>query len=410
MGKAAKKSLLAQLPKRTRDGIARIMQRRDGELPLHEFLAKRWDHESFWYRPTMSAEENAKLMATLRKGVVNLYPQLSGDLIDRLMPFFSLRIDLREAAIARRIVLEDPGELARGLAIDGRLYRLLRARTHGYQTEVLIEQCAIRQTRDAARWVEGLRAGHDAIISVGDVLEIGYMSIPQRNWEALDVVASRPPDQKEEGFVEALYNFLVGVARHQPALVAKGLSDHILAIKNMRLKDDLDDAVNLAVQGLYRMCEWIDPDLVSEFDVDQPRPWDAEFHRWCEEHPDPLADVDLTSISSDLHEIVVRNQWPEWLPAEPEQKWEIFLTELGTQVNFERGMATYRKVLAGLLQNGPVVTHWNLERKNAEHRCNQMAQVGGRTEIRPSAGTTYRLFSVKQGKVTEWGQGQPEAS
>jgi hypothetical protein len=402
MARSKPMSLLAQLSKRARDDIARIMQQRDGELPLHEFLAKRWDYTTYWRRPG-SEEENAKNMATMREGVAKLYPQLADEFIDQLMPYFFLRIGLREAAIARRIVFEDPGELARGLAIDGRLYKLLRAREHGYPAEILIEQCAIRQCNFAANCVQGLRAGHDALVSVGDVIPIGITAILQQNWDALQIVASPPPDQRTAEWVEALYECLVGVAERQPALVAKRLSAFMLGIKNLRQKDGLTDAVNLTAQGLYRLCEWVDPHLVSQIDVYQPRPWDAQFHRWCEDHPDPLAGVDLTSISPALHETLILDQWPAWLPSEPSPRWEILLTGMGKQLNFDRGMGPYRKVLLGMLENGPVVTHWNLTRQNAEHRCHEMAQVGGQTEIRPSAGTNYRLFSLKGSKVTEWG-------
>jgi hypothetical protein len=290
------------------------------------------------------------------------------------------------------------------LAIDGRLYSLLIAREHSFSPEMLIEQCAIRQCDFAARCVQGLRAGHDAIVSVGDVIPLGITAILQHNWDALAIVASRPSDERTAEWVEGLYECFVGVAQRQPDLIAKSLSRFLLGIQNLRQKDGLTDAVNLTAQGLYWLCEWVDPQLVSQFDVDQPRPWDAQFHRWCEDRPDPLADVDLTSISPALHETIVLDQWPAWLPSEPAERWEIVLTGMGKLVNFGRGMGPYRKVLLGMLENGPVVTHWNLTRQNAEHRCHQMAEVGGQTEIRPSAGTNYRLFSLKQSKVTEWGR------
>lgn len=401
----ARKSLFSQLSKQAREDISRIMRQMDGELPLHEFLAKRWNHKAFWHRPQLSAEGNAQMKARRIQDTKERFPQFTDEQIDLYSSFFAIHVDLREVAIARRIVLEDPAEMARGLALNARLYRLLWSGIKSWvETEVLIEQCAIRQADSAAVWVQGYRAGKDAIIDTGEVLDIGYVSILQRNWKALRVVASRPADEKSDGFVEALYTYLLGLDRGEPALVANGLNEHLLSIHRMRNKDGLSDAVNLAAQGLYRLAEWIDPVLVSEFDVDQPRPWDAEFHHYCQEHPDPLADMDLSPISPELHDVLIRNQLPEWLPKGPDPTWEVVLTGMGEQTNFERGMAQYRRAIEGFLHDGPVVIRWNQPRKHAEHVCKEYAGAGGITEIRPTSGPDYRLFSWKRGRVTEWGR------
>ena len=67
-------------------------------------------------------------------------------------------------------------------------------------------------------------------------------------------------------------------------------------------------------------------------------------------------------------------------------------------------MAEYRRMMEGLLHDGPVIVRWNQPRKSAEHTCLQIAGAGGRTEIRPTSGPDYRLFSWKRGKMTEWGR------
>jgi hypothetical protein len=59
--------------------------------------------------------------------------------------------------------------------------------------------------------------------------------------------------------------------------------------------------------------------LASRWDFESPwrNPWDAEFHEWCEKHPDPLEGLDLSHVSKILHDIVILRQLPTWFPEPP---------------------------------------------------------------------------------------------
>jgi hypothetical protein len=72
----------------------------------------------------------------------------------------------------------------------------------------------------------------------------------------------------------------------------------------------LEEAVSLTAHGLYRLCERANPTLVVGFNIAESLPWDAGFHAWTAAHPDPLAGLDLTSVSPALQDVVVNLNSP----------------------------------------------------------------------------------------------------
>ena len=386
--KIRSKSLLSRFPKPVQYEITRIMDDGNGEMSLEDLIAEHWD----------VARSRPELAARWRPNLVERHPELSGEQIDTLLSFQHLNADLKKTAIARRFALEDPAELARGLAVCNRLHLMFFARDQGAcDFKGLFDLCATRETLLAERSVDGVRAGNDAFPDNWERIDIAVTAILQKDAETLNLVTSRLPEiMKVAKWIEGICTCLIGVAERQPEQVASGLAQHLTSIQKMRQKDELDGAINLNAQGLYRLCEWASPELVSGFDATQGVPWDAEFHEWCEEHPDPLAGTDLKSVSTVLHDAVLLGKPPAWLESPGESRFEVVLT--GGDPDWAK---KYFKQ-AEFLQHCPVALRWNLTRQLAEGERCRIEEGGGLAEVRPMVSGPCQYFSTRRGRPEAW--------
>jgi hypothetical protein len=406
-----KKKLLSRIPKDSREEINRIMDECDGELPLHDFLTHRWETA----RPnwTWDFMEHERSKEAAHSDFAERYPQLSASEVDLAASFNNVRLDLVATGIARRIVLEDPQELALRLAIA------IQLDAHFHQWEPLdgvsptgaLHCCAARNFDAARQLVEGNRAGMRAFPDHEQVLEIAMTAALLRDLTTLKTVTSLMTDVRMAGWEEGLADCLTGVAQHNPTQVAAGLNRFLQTIHKMQLRPELDGAVNLEAQGLFRLIESISPGLVAEFDVSQDFPWDAGFHRWFDEHPEPLAGLDLTGIAPELHDAVVLGNRPKWMvPAAREKRFEVILTgiprnptaELCKEIGRCAGMKGTKKEIAALMEYAPVVIFWGLTEDFAHKVRDRIAMFGGTAEVRELAPTVYRLFTSEGGKLTAW--------
>jgi hypothetical protein len=221
-------------------------------------------------------------------------------------------MDLKEVAIARRVTQDDPAELGRGLSVLSRL-RWLDCLIGGYtyvDFHFVLEAFAVRDLAVAKHLAVGEPAVSQGKPEFLDLCSLAVGALYRRDYAKVLSVTRRMAKDKLRPWQQGICMFLTGIVDRQPKQVAEGLALLLDGVHKMRQKDELEEAINLPAQGLYRIAEWISPDLVAGFDVGQPFPWDAAFHAWCESHPDPLAGVNLTGIAPLLHEAVVRLQPP----------------------------------------------------------------------------------------------------
>lgn len=391
-GGGRKKSFLSKVSKRGRDEITRIMEERDGHLPLEDFLAKRWDVMGFCKSASHFDERAANRITEWQSELAQLHPEWSVDQVQTVMSLAQLTANLREVAIARRFTLDDPGELGRGLSV---LYRLLRIGQNTWACNAVsavgdfIEACAVRDIGVVQSLVEGARAGYTAIPTDRDLQDIAEIAVLQKDVETLRSAVTQMPHRKVRPWMQGIYTCLTGVSERQPDQVAKGLELYLSGLHQMRQKAELEEAINLGAQGLYRLCEWVTPDLVAEFDVMQAFPWDAEFHTWCQNHPDPLEGVDLSRISPVLHEAVVLGAPPEWLAPSPVKRYEIVLhsadpksPEVLERIGSCAGTSGALREAKQLLERCPVVLRWNLELEYAERVRKDLQDAGASVTVR----------------------------
>lgn len=308
-------SLLAQVPKRGQAAIARIMEERGGTLTLPEFLAQRWNIEKYFCAEGMSKKEIAQRIAEDESEMASQQPAWSKEKIRAVLSLSYSTMDLKEATIARRFTLDDPAELGRGLSVLSRLRWLdLLINHHSFvDFDFVVEAFAAHDLKVGPLLAKGEPAVSDGKPEFLDLCSIAVEAIGRKDMNKLRATARRMAKEKLRPWQRGICLCLTGIADGEAGTIAEGLTELLDGLHKMRQKDELEEAINLPAHGLYRLAEWVSPDLVATFDVSQAFPWDAGFHAWCQSHPDPLESVDLSSISPDLHAAVVLLQPPrEW--------------------------------------------------------------------------------------------------
>ena len=316
---SSRPALLAAVAKRGREQIDRIMSERGGHLTLEQLLARNWNFSEYLRADCgYSQKEVAQQAAETTAELTRQHPTWSADQVRATRPFLALTIDVREVAIARRFALDDPAELGRGLAVLGRLrwLEVLLAGGSGADFEPVTEAFAARDGEAARRL-----AGGEPVVSQPadgeepeflDLCTLAVTAVCRADDRALRSALRSMARGKRRPWQQGLRACLAGLAEKRPAEVAAGLGQLLDGMRRLRQKDELEEAVCLTAHGLYRLCEWVSPDLVAGFAVTESLPWDAGFHAWSEAHPDPLAGLDLTGISPALHDAVVRLRPPAW--------------------------------------------------------------------------------------------------
>jgi hypothetical protein len=300
------------------------MAERGGDRTLEQLLARNWNYHDYLRSDLgFSSRDADRHVAESAAALAHEHPAWSAEQVRATVPFLALTIDLREVAIARRFTLDDPAELGHGLAVLGRLrwFEGLLAGGGGAEFDAVLEAFAVRDLEAATR----LAAGEPSVSQPADgeeleFLDLGTLAVAaavRRDDRSLRSVVQRMGGRKPPPWQQGVRACLGGLADRRAAAAAAGLDQFLDGMRRLRQKDELEEAVSLPAHGLYRLCEWVSPDLVAGFAVTAPIPWDAGFHAWTEAHPDPLAGLDLTGISPALHEAVVLLRPPAWWGGRP---------------------------------------------------------------------------------------------
>ncbi len=316
VGKAPKgvkkpKTLLSQVPKRCQYYIAKIMEERDGNLSFEEYFAKRWDAERFLMSRQFYTEE---MFAKLFLSIAIQNPKWSSE---QTRVALALRIatdQLKDVAIARRFTLDAPEQLAQGMCFVNRRSWLMGQRGFwdpGGNKLGALGAFAIRDMLLIERYYQ-CSPIPDGPLPDRDFTAVAVDAALHRDVDRLRTITDAMSRRRDSAWMQAKYDCFSGVAKHEPDLVAKSLSLFIESVRRLRAKDELEEAVFLEAHGLYRLCEWVSPELVSAFDANQSLPWDSGFHSWTQAHDNPVEGVDLTGVSSILHNTLVRLEPPEW--------------------------------------------------------------------------------------------------
>jgi hypothetical protein len=401
MGKSPP-SLLSRVPRRGQEYLQVILTERGGDLPLEQYLAARWREMQETRARSESDPFTAARVEEASRGLLLAGGMSSRELVWFGFTLLGLAYHLKGVAIARRFALDDPSELGRGLAVLNRLREIgerldspsLRA---GFEYDRQLEACALHDFHLAREYTLGQRPGRHAIPDNYELADVGVTSILQRNDATLEVAVAEMSRRKVRPWMQGIYACVAGIAARNPAKLQAGLRLHLDGMRALRQKDDLDEAIVLNAHGLYRLAEWVSPELVAGCDLELPLPWDGAFHAWCEANLKPLTSLDLTFISPEIHEAIV-NGPPTWLQRRREPLWEVVVTHVNPRNPDE--MEAVRQFSGGTLAelkprlaHGPYVVCWNLAQAHVD-------AILGRLEAAGVSGEA-RLMS-------EWSDGESE--
>jgi hypothetical protein len=287
------------------------MEERDGKLPFEEYFAKRWDVERFLMSGRFYTEE---MFAKLFLSCAIQNPTWSSDQTRVALALRMATAELNDVAIARRFALDAPEQLAQGMCLVNRMSWLMSQRgfwNPGGSKLGPLGALAIRDRLLVERYYQCSPIA-DGPLPDDDLTTVAVDAALHRDVNRLRTITDAMSRSRDSAWMQAKYDCFCGVAKHDPDLVAKSLSLFIERVRRLRAKDELDEAVCLEAHGLYRLCEWVSPELVATFDEAQALPWDAGFHAWAQTHENPIEGVDLTVVSPILHDTLVRLEPPEW--------------------------------------------------------------------------------------------------
>lgn len=197
------------------------------------------------------------------------------------------------SAIARRIVSDEPGELAKSVSLYARLelwwgtrdergnylnfsHEMLRALSAGDTFVIQKFAAVVPNFADSGPW--------DA-----RVLHNGVIAAIHRNEEQLAVAVDEFARWKTpKKYLACFYTALTGLLQRNPSLVLEGITSFLKASRRLHQDDRILRVISLEAHGIYELCRWYAPELVA-FRPPQGLPWDQQLCEWVAsssaEHP-----------------------------------------------------------------------------------------------------------------------------
>lgn len=231
---------------------------------------------------------------------------------------------LLERGYAKRILEDNPEELARSASTFGRLGFWWGTRDEN--GDFLCR--ANDMLRILASGDIGLFQRYAAVTPVrasqGPVAErllhAGVTAVICRDRTRLaDALSEFATWTKPKKHIAAMYATLQGLLDADPIAVARGLESFLGTSRKITQLYGLFRYICLEPHGLFELCRWYDPELVSLFDTDRGLPWDTGLSRWVRSNEGKPAFYNVESLSPTLQDWLVRipfrdqlaHHWPE---------------------------------------------------------------------------------------------------
>ena len=282
----------------------------DLQSSLPDCLARVWNFED-----AMGESGAAKLIT----GWSSQYPQWNEDQLRFVLGLNEIRQAFGlVVSTARRILKDDPWELAAGEVLAYRLEWLMRRvrEQSGMGTEaddlgLIPLAMAVRDSALAGRMLEPRPSAKDRP-PLQTLLDEGVAAAFRRELPALRAIVDRMNKRKIDRSVRYIAGCLTGIAEGSPVLVAAALQESLDDEARARAKKQARNIVCIETHAFYRLAEWVSSDLVAAFDITQGLPWDAGFHAWTDADSAPLASLDLAPLSPQLHRTLIHLELPAW--------------------------------------------------------------------------------------------------
>ncbi len=259
------------------------------------------------------------------------YPEIPLEyaVADRISDLLCGFCNLIERGIVRRIVRNDPTELAKHLSLDSR-YRSFELdsspdKVNPFDVWYLLKGIStgdslfVQKISEKAKYPA--KGGDRGTV----LLYNGVVAGLNKEVQAIKKLVPELQKSKPPRWMAAMHLCLIGIAEDSPELVAQGIRETVAA----HGRRDLSSAeliICLDAHGLYEFCRRISPKLVSLVDINMPFPWDSAYCDYVRNCDDPLRDVSFERISPMFHQWIATLNKPqiEVNFSEDLKKWEEF--------------------------------------------------------------------------------------
>lgn len=123
----------------------------------------------------------------------------------------------------------------------------------------------------------------------------------------------KPSKGKRPAWLDGMILCLEGIFKRDPAIVAKGIEQHLDGYSKAQRINSLEKIVSFEAHGLYRLAERIDPNLVVQCDTQRELPWDREFHEWSSQNEPVLVLKNFGSCPKPLVKAFDTLYRPPWI-------------------------------------------------------------------------------------------------
>ncbi len=223
--------------------------------------------------------------------------------------------------IARRFALGDAAELGRFASIQARVNWLMwgnKRVEEDSNVSYVLSALAAKDFSAALRFVE---TGTFPLIEGDPARKLIYNSvyaILKKDFEYLKSLVPALSKRSSPAWRGAIHSCLIGIAQQSPDLVAEGIQKSLKLHRRILSLSVLTKTIGFWAHGLFELARWVSPDLVSQFNVEQPLPWDADFQKWARQCDAPLKDISLAHIAPNIHEAIIELRIPSWWDARPQ--------------------------------------------------------------------------------------------
>jgi hypothetical protein len=121
-----------------------------------------------------------------------------------------------------------------------------------------------------------------------------------------------PLPAKPTSYEISFADCLVQIARMNPDGFAASLRQYVINSRKIRTSFKTDRVYCTAAQGIYALAKHVNPELVETFTPSGLPNWDADLAGWCQSSRNPIADLDLKPLCTELHETLIELQTPRW--------------------------------------------------------------------------------------------------
>ncbi len=312
MGKQ-KSSLIGQLPELHRKLLRRIVERDGGDLSRDQFFRRELA------RDQKEIERYSGLNIydlTLRNLSANFgYTDEDAEALARANIYGR---GLLRRGIARRILRDDPGELAAALSLSARLDWLSWCEPGHLQGD----------SRYSLVWrvFNGLAAGDHAVaraffgprprnLSAGSMAAVliynAVQAIVTENRRAQAQLRPEIEYANVPDIYRAILRTLLGIIIDDSTTVAVNLQQVLAKLHRYDLPDH-EKVIAILAHGIAELANWVSPRLLEEFDLDSPWPWDGAYHRWLRRGNRSTKYLDLSKHSALMNRWIQGLEEPSW--------------------------------------------------------------------------------------------------